>query len=194
MFHLDEKLANEVKLKSKTYSLNLCFDNVLLAFRALKDKEMTITDRLETYLNLLVNDDLPSVADWTALYDAIQNVLTVERTTAVKYDLNGDPIPTSNKSSEPDFDFDFDARYLFAAFMQAYKIDLIEQQGKLHWIKFVALLNALPEDTMFRQIRQIRSTDLSKIKDKDYRKQIKRQQQAFALPNTNVEEVDDYGG
>lgn len=194
MFHLDEKLANEVKLKSKTYSLNLCFDNVLLAFRALKDKEMTITDRLETYLNLLVNDDLPSVADWAALYDAIQNVLTVERTTAVKYDLNGDPIPTSNKSSEPDFDFDFDARYLFAAFMQAYKIDLIEQQGKLHWIKFVALLNALPEDTMFRQIRQIRSTDLSKIKDKDYRKQIKRQQQAFALPNTNVEEVDDYGG
>lgn len=194
MFHLDEKLANEVNFKSKTYSLNLCFDNVLLAFRALKDKEMTITDRLETYLNLLVNDDLPSVADWMAFYDAIQNVLTVEQTTAVKYDLNGDPIPTSNKSSEPDFDFDFDARYLFAAFMQAYKIDLIEAQGKLHWIKFVALLNALPEDTMFRQIRQIRSTDLSKIKDKDYRKQIKRQQQVFALPNTNVEEVGDYGG
>lgn len=194
MFHLDEKLANEVKFKSKTYSLNLYFDNVLLAFRALKDKEMTIADRLETYLNLLVNDDLPSVTDWIALYDAIQDVLTVEQTTAVKYDLNGDPIPTSDKSSEPDFDFDFDARYLFAAFMQAYKIDLIEQQGKLHWIKFVALLNALPEDTMFRQIRQIRSIDLSKIKDKDYRKQIKQQQQAFALPNTNVEEVDDYGG
>lgn len=193
MFHLDEKLVNEVTVNDIEYQLDLSFDNVLLAFRALKDKEMTITDRLETYLNLLVNDNLPPVTDWMVLYDAIQDVLTVEQTTAVKYDLNGDPIPTSDKSSEPDFDFDFDARYLFAAFMQAYKIDLIEEQGKLHWIKFVALLNALPEDTMFRQIRQIRSTDISKIKDKDYRKQIKQQQRTFALPNTNVEEADDYG-
>ncbi|MFD1466471.1 Gp15 family bacteriophage protein [Lapidilactobacillus mulanensis] len=195
MFRLYEKLPSEVAVNDVEYRLNLDFDNVLLAFSALSDKEMTADDRLETYLRLLVIGKLPSVDYWIDLYDAIQEVLTVEQTSAVKYDVNGDPMPTKANDSKPDFDFDLDARYIYAAFLQAYGIDLIDQQGKMQWIKFVALLNALPEDTMFRQIRQIRSTDLSKIKDKEQRKQTKEQQKALALPSNVIEEeADDYGG
>ena len=45
--------------------------------------------------------------------------------------------------------------------MDQYGIDLIEQQGKLHWDKFKALLDGLGSETRFRRIVSIRqrSTD-----------------------------------
>lgn len=193
MFRLDEKFTDEIYIEDTVYQLDLNFDQVLTAFRALKDKEMTFYDRLQTYLELLIIGDIPEIEFWIPAYDAINQLVMTEQTTGVRYDLNGDPMPSPNSSKEPDFDFEVDAKYIFAAFMQAYGIDLIEVQGKLHWTKFVALLNALPSDTVFRQIRQIRSTDLSKIKDKDQRELIRIQQNEFALPDTEISEVIDYG-
>lgn len=193
MFRLDEKFTDEIYIDNTVYQLDLSFDQVLTAFRALKDKEMTFYDRLQTYLELLIIGDIPEIEFWISAYDAINQLVMTEHTTGVRYDLNGDPMPSPNSSKESDFDFEIDAKYIFAAFMQAYGIDLIEVQGKLHWTKFVALLNALPSDTVFRQIRQIRSTDLSKIKDKDQRELIRIQQNEFALPDTEMSEVIDYG-
>lgn len=193
MFRLDEKFTDEIYVEDTVYQLDLSFDLVLTAFRALKDKEMTFYDRLQTYLELLIIGDIPEIEFWIPAYDAINQLVMTEQTTGVRYDLNGDPMPSPNSSKESDFDFEVDAKYIFAAFMQAYGIDLIEVQGKLHWTKFVALLNALPSDTVFRQIRQIRSTDLSKIKDKDQRELIRIQQNEFALPDTEISEVIDYG-
>lgn len=194
MLHLYSEIPSSVQFEGAEYNLALSFDNVLLAYAALQDEEMTFSDRLETYLSLIVADKLPAEEKWIEFYDSLQGVLSLEQSSAVKYDINGDPMPTARDDSEPDFDFDIDARYIYAAFMQAYGIDLYKEQGKLHWLKFVMLLNALPEDTMFRQIRQIRVTDTSKIKDKQYKEQIKSQQRAFALPNTKLrKEDDDYG-
>lgn len=193
MFRLDEKFTDEIYIEDVVYQLDLSFDQVLTAFRALKDKEMTFYDRLQTYLELLIIGEIPEIEFWIPAYDAINQLVMTEQTTGVRYDLNGDPMPSPNSNKESDFDFEVDAKYIFAAFTQAYGIDLIEVQGKLHWTKFVALLNALPSDTVFRQIRQIRSTDLSKIKDKDQRELIRIQQNEFALPDTEISEVIDYG-
>lgn len=40
--------------------------------------------------------------------------------------------------------------------MEQYGIDLIKEQGKLHWDKFKALLDGLGPDTQFRRIVTIR--------------------------------------
>ncbi|MFZ8765524.1 Gp15 family bacteriophage protein [Enterococcus diestrammenae] len=194
MFRLDEKFTDEIQIDDVVYPLDFSFDQVLTAFRALKDQEMTFFDRLQTYLELLIVGDIPESTKWIKAYEEINQLITTEQTTGVRYDLNGDPMPTPKKDKEPDFDFDADARYIYAAFMQTYRIDLINQQGELHWTKFVALLNALPDDTVFRQIRQIRSTDLSKIKDPEQRERIRKQKAEFALPDRNEAEVIDYGG
>ena len=50
-----------------------------------------------------------------------------------------------------------DGAYIFASFMQAYRIDLIEEIGKLHWKKFNALIVGLPEGTKFVEVIKIRS-------------------------------------
>lgn len=50
---------------------------------------------------------------------------------------------------------EYDMDYIFAAFFQAYDIDLTEVN--MHWHKFRALLQALPEKTMLSQIMSYRA-------------------------------------
>ncbi len=44
--------------------------------------------------------------------------------------------PQIKKSPFPVLDFEKDGDYIYASFMQAYKIDLIEEQGRLPWKNF----------------------------------------------------------
>lgn len=61
---------------------------------------------------------------------------------------------SSGSDGEELIDFDIDADYIYASFMQAYRIDLMDVE--LHWHKFSALLNALPGDTVMTQIMGFR--------------------------------------
>lgn len=82
-------------------------------------------------------------------------------------------VPRGSGSGEELIDFDIDADYIYAAFMQAYGIDLIDSD--LHWHKFSALLNALPSDTIMAQIMGFRGYN---GKDKEMNKNKSR----WALP------------
>lgn len=62
--------------------------------------------------------------------------------------------------SEKSLDYIQDAELIYAAFLQDYGIDLIDQQDKLHFLKFKALLNSLSEKTRLMQVVQIRLQDL----------------------------------
>ena len=59
------------------------------------------------------------------------------------------------------FDFEQDAKYIYAAFMQAYNIDLLDVK-ELHWWKFISLFNGLPQDTKIMQIIDIRTKPIPK--------------------------------
>ena len=54
-------------------------------------------------------------------------------------------------------DFEQDAEYIYASFLQAYGINLLKVQNKLTWTEFKALLNALPDNTIMQQIIEIRA-------------------------------------
>lgn len=76
-------------------------------------------------------------------------------------------------------DWDVDANLIFAAFMQAYGIDLTE--ADLHWHKFKALFDALPEETLLVKVMQYRGY---KGSDKD----MKALQRTWELPVKLTEE------
>lgn len=88
-------------------------------------------------------------------------------------------LPRTTKSDGRVIDFDLDADRIFAAFWQAYGVDLTADD--LHWHKFSALLAALPEDTLMCKVIGWRSYD---GKEKDILK-LKR---AWSLPATISEE------
>lgn len=79
------------------------------------------------------------------------------------------------------YDLTADAACIYAAFLQAYRIDLTEIPF-LHWWAFLALLENLPEETLMAQRMQLRTMDLTEIKDKDLRKDYARRQKQVALP------------
>lgn len=66
------------------------------------------------------------------------------------------------------YDFDEDGEYIYAAFMQQYRIDL-QATPYLHWWQFRSLLNSLNEDTRIVKIMQYRTADTSKMQGEERR-------------------------
>ena len=93
---------------------------------------------------------------------------------------------TKKETSKRIYSYEFDAEYIYSAFMEQYKIDLNKEH--LHWWKFKALFNSLNEEVLFSKIMSYRAIDLSKIKDKDMKKYYKKLKKIYALPDLRSEE------
>lgn len=64
------------------------------------------------------------------------------------------------------YDFEIDASYIYAAFLQEYKVDLSlsVDELSLHWWQFLALFRSLPDNTRIMQRIDLRGTDTSELK------------------------------
>ena len=66
------------------------------------------------------------------------------------------------------YSFEQDAPYIYAAFMEVYKINLQRIPSKeLHWWEFVALFDSLPDDCKIRKIMYWRTCDTSGMPRKE---------------------------
>lgn len=78
-------------------------------------------------------------------------------------------------------DFAADGALLWAAFWQAYGIDLREPGLQLHWWEFMTLLQALPEDCRLCKIIDYRTHDLAELPEAT-RKEYEKLRRVYALP------------
>lgn len=92
----------------------------------------------------------------------------------------GEAAPARGRRPERAYDFAQDAGHIYAAFLQAYHVDLLAVDF-LHWWAFLALLDDLPEDTALAKIIQWRTMDLSKVKDKELRAYYAQLKKRFSL-------------
>lgn len=88
-------------------------------------------------------------------------------------------VPRGSGSGAPVVDWEIDADLIYAAFRQAYGIDLLV--ADLHWHEFKALFDALPDDTLMVRVIQWRSY---KGSDKD----MLELKNTWALPEKLTEE------
>lgn len=93
----------------------------------------------------------------------------------------------SNGKSKQIYSYEFDAEYIYSAFMEQYKIDL-NSVKYLHWWKFKALFNSLNENTHFVKILGYRAINLAKIKDRNIKANYKKMKELYALPDMRSEE------
>lgn len=100
----------------------------------------------------------------------------------------------SNKVKKQIYSYEFDAEYIYSAFLQQYKIDL-NSIRYMHWWKFKALMENLNEDTQFVKIMGYRAVDISKIKDKEEKARYKKLKKTYALPDmrTTEQKEADFG-
>lgn len=94
------------------------------------------------------------------------------------------------KSGKPVFSFSEDAGCIYAAFREAYGIDL-QQIDYMHWWEFRSLFDWLPDDTEIKQRIMYRSIDPGTVPDKNERKWIKKIQRAVSLKKKQ-RKLDDY--
>lgn len=98
-------------------------------------------------------------------------------------------VPRGSSSGEETINFEIDSDYIYAAFMQAYGIDLIDTD--MHWHKFSALLNALPSETVMSQIMSFRGYQGS---DKDFIEQRARWALPVKFTDEEREAMEEFNG
>nr|DAE55426.1 MAG TPA: hypothetical protein [Caudoviricetes sp.] len=209
MFDLSRRFRDELVLDDTSYPLDLSFDNVLRLFDMIHDDYIPVIAKPIFALKILLKtstDGENQAADSllerldieTALeiYKRISEehvVIKSSRGEVKEYDLAGNliertPIDDDEEEDEkePLFSLKYDGVYIYSSFLQAYNIDLIEAQGKLHWQKFNALLNGLPSNTKFAEVLKIRSWEPQKDDTQEYISSMRKLQTEYALP----EEID----
>ena len=119
------------------------FDRVLAFIDMLKEKDMVEADIEKTAVFLLFGDQKLTRKEISEAFKKAQDVLFE---------------PQKSEDSGPRvLDFRPDAGLILAAFRQAYRVDLFQEQGRLHWLEFLALLQNIPQGTRLAEVMEIRA-------------------------------------
>lgn len=166
-----------VTYQGRGYRTRAAYDTVLAVQKLYRDEKLSDPDKVSQALRMLLCS--PCRVSYLAM----------EKRFGLLEEIFNQQIKTDNgrqaSSGKPRVvDFELDGEYIYAAFLQDYGIDLIEQQGKLHWKKFLALFQGLSDDTRIKQIMQIRGMDLPKPNkhNQDQIQKILELKSYYALP------------
>lgn len=194
MFDISKKMDDKLVLNDKEYQLLLSFDRVLWIFDMWGKGHIPVELKPKLALAKLTDDvsfkDMDTRQALAIYADIFEKYIQVTRAIdeVDRYDIEGNVLPKKTKDAQdyddkPLFNIKYDGEYIFSSFMQAYNIDLIEQQGKLHWQKFNALLSGLPDGTKFVEVMKIRAWKPSKGESSKEKQKMRELQEQYALPN-----------
>lgn len=189
MFTLSDPLVEEVEIDGKICRLNLFFDTVLLFFDLWEDDSFFDEEKIEIAFEMFIDTDkeFDFETKCKAIEEIIRRFIMEEKDEETKASGGG-------KGGKRVYDLKQDAEFIYASFLQDYGIDLIEEQGKLRWEKFKALLVGLRENTKFKEVVGIRTMEVPSGKGMEKeRKRILELKRAYSLkkePHTQEEKLD----
>ncbi|WP_426981234.1 Gp15 family bacteriophage protein [Bacillus pseudomycoides] len=199
-FTLTERNVDRFHWHGVDIELNLSYDNILVMFQLFDDKKVSDNVKLPVALNMLVVErsllaQLNGDQQNKLLIDIFKVKLNIdlENTERVNEMTNKDNSTDVAEEDEtfqevPIVDFTIDAERIFSSFLFDYKINLIEQQGKLLWNEFLALFNNLSEGTPMKTAIKYRACEVpKKTKDNaDQVKDIKKKKAFYELPQAKA--------
>ena len=168
---LIDLLPEKIKIEDVEYDINSDFRTSILFELMTADNELDDKQKIKQALELYY----PKIPK--NINEATDKLLWF-------YRCGKDMIKTKGSGSgksEQIYDFDFDDDYIYSAFLDQYGIDL--QDANLHWWKFKAMFKSLRENNEIVKIMGYRSTDLSKIKDKDEKAHYKKMKDLYKIQN-----------
>jgi len=170
---LVDKLPNEYE----GLKINTDFRTSILFELLMQERNLTPQDKISLSLRLYYNE-IP-----LDIKTALNGILWLY--SCGKEDNN---IKKGNKgnNSKQIYSFEYDANYIYSAFLEQYGIDLNETN--MHWWKFRALFNGLNENVLFSKIMSYRSVNLDSIKDEEQKKYYKKMKKVYALPDNRSKE------
>lgn len=176
---LIDLLPNEVEIDNEVYEINSDFRTSILFEMLNQDAEFSneekIFQALQLYYPIIPND----------VNQAIDKILWFYRCGKGEEYKKTESVH-SKSSSIKIYDFDYDAEYIYSAFLSQYNIDL-QDVDDLHWWKFKSMFNSLKSDNKIVEIMGYRSIKLNSIKDEEQRRHYKNLQKLYELPNNKNE-------
>lgn len=141
-----------IEFHGKIYPLDMAYDTVLNVQRMFRERLLGDSDMLIEALKIFGIDEKSMFQmTWEDRSELLNRIFEEKVKTR--------PRPRVGKRQVL-FDFEEDGEYIYASFMQDYGIDLIEQQGKLPWRRFMALFEGLSADTKIKEVMKYRGMEL----------------------------------
>lgn len=190
---LNDPLVTSIEFDGKELPIDLTFDNVLDVFDILEDSDLFPEEKVNMCLELLISDfekifQGSSEQQFLLFNYILENYISVGDSDGVETDRLGNPMPNAVKEKKT-ISLVHDAKYIYASFRQI-GINLFEEQGRMMWEEFQALLESLPDDTILARIIQIRTWEPSKGESAKEKERMRKLQQKYALPDSEVGEDD----
>ena len=159
------------------------FKQVLRFFRLLDDPELSDSQKFHVMLKLFFNEppDLPPA-------EIIEGVLDFIACRTRKKKEEGDDADSTASTSAPVFCWNADHGRIFAAFWQAYGIDL--RTTDMHWWAFNELFQNLPDDTRLMQVIDLRGKKPGKGDSKEQKAALLKAQRAVAIEQDSAADGD----
>lgn len=171
MLSLTEELTQSIAYQGCEYPIDLSYDNVLRFYQLLDDADFDESEKVIAAFHIFFDEEVPDDPDF------LMNVVKL-----LGDYVSSNPYGNDTEGQQGDtapvryFSFQQDAEAIYASFMDQYGIDLIEQQGKLHWDKFKALLDGLGPKTRFRRIISIRQQSIDGLEGEELSALMEQQQ------------------
>lgn len=169
-----------VKVGDKKYKINTDFRVAIECNNIAQDDNISDYERpLAIIYKLFGDEGLDNPQDWDKLLELAIKYLT----------LNKDTSDVDN-NTEIDMDFNEDMDYIEASFMSDYRIDLTTE--KMHFWKFYNLLEGLSNSDLgnccvLNRVRNLRTFDLSQIKDNKERERLAKAKEMVSLKKVKQE-------
>ena len=135
---LQDKLPEGVTVDGRFYKMDFDFRNVLRMIEELEEKNI-----------------FPEARAYNALKCVCKRPRNVLRVAEAVKDLL---FTTDRRKGQKITDFVQDAGLIRAAFKQAYGMDLYRDH--VHWLEFMELLSAIPNDTRYSEVVSIRAREI----------------------------------
>ncbi|MCM1439830.1 MAG: Gp15 family bacteriophage protein [Roseburia sp.] len=179
---LMDNLPDTVVIAGEAVPINTDYRTGILVEQSLNDPLLSDDEKLVTLLRLYYGEDVFQLfSDMDTVKEALDRIKWFYQcgTDEQTEDSGGDPY------KEPPFSYEYDAAYIYAAFVEAYGIDLTE--NRLHWWQFRALFLGLPEDVQFCKIMGYRTMEIPPKMPKDRKKFYQKMKRIYKLPESAVQ-------
>ena len=167
-------LPRSVSVSGRDVPIETGYRTGLKFERVLRDTRLSNADKLRKALGLYFRPGLVRPEEYTAAVEALIGFYRCGAPPAPKEEPGEDGPP-----EDPIYDYEHDAGYIYAAFMQAYRVDLSKN---IHWWQFKALFQSLPSDTMLMKIIGYRTAKVPSTATAEQRQRIEELKRLYALP------------
>lgn len=170
-------LPNTVEIAGRAVPIETDFRVGMLVELMISDDELTDEQKLLGAIKIYFPGEDLSADDTKDIVDAI---LWFHRCGQLPASGGAESI------SGPLYSYDYDADMIYAAFMQAYGIDLATID--LHWWQFRALFRNIPEECTFAKALGYRAADIPADAPKKEREHMQRMKEIYALPKSEKQQ------